>query len=747
MPASGFAGADSISAEAVRAEVDRLVGSATLRSSERLIRFLKYVVEQQLAGNGAQVKESVLAVEVFDRDASYDPRVDAVVRVQARRLREKLANYYATEGRGAAVVIGLPKGGYLPTFLCGNAVAPEQPGALIRAWQRWPVRLLAAAVVVGIVATMAITHWLDSRGATPFAPLRRLTSDPGLTFQPALSRDGRLVAYASDRGGNQGLDIWVQQVPAGLPVRLTDNPADDLEPSFSPDGTAIAYRAEGEADGVYLVPALGGKRTLLARGGYRPRFSPDGTRIAYWTGERSIRTAKIFLVPSNGGNSVQFQPAFRYAAYPIWSPDGRRIAFVGSKGRAFHEMRNDDDWDWWVAPLAGGPAVPVLARKALDQQGLGPPEARRSHLRIVPDCWTASGHLVFSARAGDQVNIWRLPISAKSWQASGPAEQVTFGNGRQDNPSIAADGALAFSVLNRKSDVWGLPIHADTAEPRGAAIRLTSGEGDDLWPAVSRDGSRLAFVSNRTGNNEVWVKDLKTEREKALTEDREEKVSPIFSPDGSTLAFGYPPPHSESIFLVPFAGGKITQLCSDCGEQRAWLADGSGLVYQKLPPEGGSQVGIVDLSGRATPLLQSPDSALYSSSVTRDGKWLALIVRTPPNDHRIMVVPLRDRSAAARADWISVSEPGAWVDKPRWSPDGNLLYHVSDRDGFVCIWASRLDPLTKKPIAPPKPVAHFHASNHSIENVYRLELSVADDKLVFNVGENAGNIWLAPAGR
>ena len=63
------------------------------------------------------------------------------------------------------------------------------------------------------------------------------------------------------------------------------------------------------------------------------RFSPDGTRTAYWTGERTFRPAKIYIVASAGGNPMQFQPDFHYAAFPIWSPDGRYIVFVGSRGR------------------------------------------------------------------------------------------------------------------------------------------------------------------------------------------------------------------------------------------------------------------------------------------------------------------------------------------------------------------------------------------------------------------------------
>jgi Tol biopolymer transport system component len=730
--------------------LDRVLGSPNFRYSERLRRFLKFVINQQLAGKADQIKESVLAMEIFERDSAYDSRVDSIVRVEARRLRDKLTAYYAAEGRDSPVIIELPKGGYVPTFRfrpqpdAAGERGPATAGVPRR--RPVPVRTLVVAGFACVLVTVAVTLWIGSRGSVLAPPLRRLTSDVGLTFQPAISRDGKLLAYSSDRSGLGDLDICVQLVSGGAPLRLTDNPADDVDPTFSPDGETIAYRAEGVVDGIFLVPALGGNRTLLARGGYRPRFSPDGTRIAYWTGERMFRAAKIFIVPTSGGNSVPFAPDFPYAAYPIWSPDGRYIAFVGSRSRLVREESNTDDWDWWIAPVAGGPATRLSASQTFARQGLLPPETGGSHHRIVPDCWTDSGYILCSARRGDQTNIWRLKVSTRTRQISGTAEQLSFGVGREDHPSVSADGALVFSVLTHKSDVWALPIHADTAQPQGSLVRLTSGEGNSSRPMVAPHGDRLAFLSDRSGNDDVWVKDLKTGTERALTATAQDEVSPLLSPDGSEVAFGYRPPLRESIWLVSFNGAKSKQICADCGEPRAWLPDGTGLLYQKLS-QGESLVGRLDRSGRTVPLLHSSESALFSPSVSRDGKWLALIVRTPPNDHRVTVVPLHDGTAAAKPDWISVTEPGTWVNKPRWSPNGNLLYYISDRDGFTCIWVNRLDPLTKQPVGAPKAVMHFHTGSSSLDTAYGLELSVADDKLVVDIGESSGNIWLAPAVR
>lgn len=736
------------SPDAVREQLDRLLASSALRYSERSCRFLRYVVEQQLAGNDGQLKEAVLAVEIFDREASYDSRVDSVVRVEARRLREKLDKYYSGEGREDPVVIELPKGSYAPAITVRSSMpfAPAvMPQAAVRGERKLTIKTAVLVGAICVAATALLTWWIAGSRSSPPPPLRRLTSDSGLTFQPALSADGKLVAYSSDRSGRGDLDIWLQQSPGGVPLRLTEGPGDEIEPSFSPDGTQIAYRENGNAGGIYLVPSLGGKSTLLAEGGYRPRFSADGQRVAYWTGERLYGTAKIFVVPAAGGNPAQLQAEFAYAAFPVWSPDGNYIAFVGSRSPLRNDWNpNADDWDWWVAPAAGGPAVPMGVKKIFERQRLEPPQTGWSHRRIIPYSWSPAGHIVFAAARGEQTNIWKVDVSPRTFQAAGPAEQLTFGAGRQDQPSMGGDGALVFAALTRKSDVWSLPIDANAAEPLGPAERLTSGPSNYMSPVVSRDGGMLAFNSDSSGNEEVRVRDLRSGKETALTAKRDRKTAVVLSPDGSKVAIGHA--SRFSIFVMPSAGGRAEQLCEDCGEPRGWLPDGSGLLYQSMP--GGEWlVGRLDLSGRQAQVARSSSSALFSPSASPDGKFMALIVRTPPDHHSIQVARLEGGTAAPQAEWIAVTEPGEWVDKPRWSPDGNTLYYVSDRDGFVCLWARRLNAATRKPVGEPKAVVHFHSVRNSLSTVFGLELSVARDKLVFNLDEGSGSVWLAPAGK
>src|SRR5437667_436659 len=104
------------SEHAIREHLSVLLSSTAFAHVDRLKRFLRYVVEETVAGRSENLKEYSVGVEVFDREASFDPRTDPIVRVQARRLRARLTRYYEEEGRHEEIRIELPKGGYAPLF-------------------------------------------------------------------------------------------------------------------------------------------------------------------------------------------------------------------------------------------------------------------------------------------------------------------------------------------------------------------------------------------------------------------------------------------------------------------------------------------------------------------------------------------------------------------------------------------------------------------------------------------------------
>jgi serine/threonine-protein kinase len=107
---------DRIPPSDIQRQVDAIAASTILNNSTQLCRFLRYIVGRTLAGDTASLKENLLGTEVFDRGIRYDPRTDPVVRVEARRLRAKLDEYYASYGAEAEVIIRIPKGSYVPAF-------------------------------------------------------------------------------------------------------------------------------------------------------------------------------------------------------------------------------------------------------------------------------------------------------------------------------------------------------------------------------------------------------------------------------------------------------------------------------------------------------------------------------------------------------------------------------------------------------------------------------------------------------
>ncbi|MBI5282097.1 MAG: tetratricopeptide repeat protein [Candidatus Solibacter usitatus] len=161
----------------VRAELEVILASNSFRQAERLRRMLRYTVERTLEGEGGRLKEYVLGVEVFDRGESFDPCGEAVVRVEASRLRAKLREYYDSEGDKDRVIIQLPKGGYAAAFRYRDQTAS---GPDPRPRKRWAIFGLAAAL-----AALAPAGWYLSRphssaraGTIAVLPFDDLSSDP-----------------------------------------------------------------------------------------------------------------------------------------------------------------------------------------------------------------------------------------------------------------------------------------------------------------------------------------------------------------------------------------------------------------------------------------------------------------------------------------------------------------------------------------------------------------------------------------
>src|SRR5262245_21342905 len=150
------------SPEEVREELSRILASTPFATAARARRFLTYVVEQTLAGQSDGIKELVLATEVFDRPASFDPRIDTIVRVEAGKVRKRLEEYYASAGSDSAIRIDIPRGRYVPRIhQRGDAPLGSPPASGLARWatRRRFVAIAAGVTVVGVAVLMWATMW------------------------------------------------------------------------------------------------------------------------------------------------------------------------------------------------------------------------------------------------------------------------------------------------------------------------------------------------------------------------------------------------------------------------------------------------------------------------------------------------------------------------------------------------------------------------------------------------------------
>ena len=153
----------------------------------------------------------------------------------------------------------------------------------------------------------------------------------------------------------------------------------------------------------------------------------------------------------------------------------------------------------------------------------------------------------------------------------------------------------------------------------------------------------------------------------------------------------------------------------------------------------------MDVASRQRSLvLEDPRYDLGRARFSPDQKWIAFNASNAPDAAVIFIAPFRGFSPIPREQWIQVTKGEAVDAIPRWSPDGGLLYFVSYRDGYECLYTQRLEPATRKPIGEATHLKHLNGARRSLSSVFGpwQEISVARDKVVFPLNERTGNIWM-----
>jgi hypothetical protein len=413
---------------------------------------------------------------------------------------------------------------------------------------------------------------------------------------------------------------------------------------------------------------------------------------------------------------------------PVWTPDSKHLLY-----RAW-TFKSDPPWDWWVVGVDGGVPVRTGVLEECLRANLGFPDAFPAG--IWPEHWIpGTNEVLFSARSGDSINLWKFAFSPGSWKVRGPPKRVTFGPGPEWQASGAAAGRIVFAGVARNFDIWSLPVDPNRGKVLGELKQLTHGAAQDHSPSLSRDGRKMAFDSDRTGKAVVWAKDLESGKETMLTDSSSVSNYPCISPDGSQVAYGI----LHDLYLVPLGGGAPRRI--QRGQLCTWAPDGQRIVYGAQAPGSYNHPDWMDLrTGEAQPLV-APNARfqIIPGPLAPDGGWVAFATIAPDQTGGEYIARLRGGAAAPESEWIPTRGRV-------WSPDGNRMWGVLGLDGFRCIWTQRLDPKTKRMVGDPEVVYHSHGTRRSLANVGvpgRIGLSVAADKVVFTLGESTGNIWMA----
>ena len=185
-------------ADEVRAALEQVLAAETFANAGRLSRLLRYLVERTLNGEADQLKEYVVGVDVFDRRESYDPRLDSIVRVEARRLRAKLEEYYQTQGATDALIISIPRGSYVPVFglACNGAASQVALDEGNRAASRASWRWVAIGVIGAIVLVLGVLAFRATQAPSTTAQASSGPSIAVLPFQHYSPREADAILAA-----------------------------------------------------------------------------------------------------------------------------------------------------------------------------------------------------------------------------------------------------------------------------------------------------------------------------------------------------------------------------------------------------------------------------------------------------------------------------------------------------------------------------------------------------------------------
>jgi len=524
--------------------------------------------------------------------------------------------------------------------------APPQPApGTVRTWRTFVLPLgLVAALAIGAGLWL---HKTERFWRNPIADARFQTNSDfdGLEQAAAVSRDGHLIAFLSNRDGQT--DVWLTQAGSGAFHNLTHGSIEELAnpsirtPGFSPDGSLVTFwvRKPGGSSGgdisVWAVPTLGGEPRPYLEGVAEFDWSRDGGRLAYHTPGPGDPLFVSNGSPRSAAVPIFTAPAGQHAHFPTWAPDGAFIYFV------LGELPDKLDI-WRIRPVGGTPeritshmghvSHPVLLdRRTLlylagDPDGSGPwlysmdVERRIPHrLSSGPDRYTSlaatpDGRRLVATLASPRRTLWRMqlpsPAQDASTQGSAPA-QISLTTSTGFSPRLGSDYLLYVSANGTGESIWKLA--------NGVATELWSGQGAQIFggPAIAPDGRNIAFSVRQHGQTLLYVMHADGTNARMVTDSLDLQGAPAWTPDGQSITVAVADHGVPHLFRVPMDGRSPASFVPEYSVEPAWAPDGRFVVYSG--PDIGTTFSVKAVTAEAAP------HSLPTLTLTRGARHLAFL--------------------------------------------------------------------------------------------------------------------------